>query len=107
MGDVCLLDTTRLWAYGYDGGTDGQKSRCRTGTWRSSWRIFWLTILHRAAPDQPVEIALTSPEIQRLDQLVEDTVKTLYAKPLTRYIIKLAQLGGYMLEPMIRLLDTP
>jgi hypothetical protein len=61
-----------------------------------SWRIFWLTMVHRAAPDQPVEIALTSPEIQRLDQLVKDTAKSLNAKPLTRYIIKLAQLGGYM-----------
>jgi hypothetical protein len=61
-----------------------------------SWRIFWLTMVHRAAPDHPVEIALTSPEIQRLDQLVKDTAKSLNAKPLSRYIIKLAQLGGYM-----------
>jgi hypothetical protein len=61
-----------------------------------SWRIFWLTMVHRAAPDQPVEIALTSPEIQRLDQLVKDTAKSLNATPLSRYVIKLAQLGGYM-----------
>ncbi|MEM5462006.1 IS4 family transposase [Paraburkholderia phytofirmans] len=61
-----------------------------------SWRIFWLTMVHRAAPDQPVEIALTSPEIQRLDQLVKDTAKSSNATPLSRYIIKLAQLGGYM-----------
>lgn len=61
-----------------------------------SWRIFCLTKVHRLAPDQPVEIALTSSEMQRLDLLVKDTPKSSSAMPLTKYIIKLAQLGGYM-----------
>ncbi len=61
-----------------------------------SWRIFWMTMVQRAAPEQSAEVALTHAEIQRLDQLVKDTPKTANAKPLMRYIIKLAQLGGYM-----------
>lgn len=61
-----------------------------------SWRIFWMTMLHRTAPDLSAEIALTPSEMQRLDQLVKDTPKSSNAKSLTRYIIKLAQLGGYM-----------
>jgi len=44
----------------------------------------------------PAEIALTPPEILLLDQLVKDTVKTTNAEPLTRYTVKLAQLGGYL-----------
>lgn len=61
-----------------------------------SWRIFWLTMVHRATPRLPAEIGLTPPEMERLDQLVKDTAKTSTAEPLTRYIIKLAQLGGYL-----------
>ncbi|BBO59472.1 IS4 family transposase [Mycoavidus sp. B2-EB] len=62
-----------------------------------------MTMLHRTAPDLSAEIALTPSEMQRLDQRVKDTPKTSNAKPLTRYIIKLAQLGGYM----ARANDTP
>lgn len=61
-----------------------------------SWRIFWMSMVHRAAPPLPAEIALTPPEILLLDQLVKDTVKTANAEPLTRYTVKLAQLGGYL-----------
>jgi hypothetical protein len=41
-----------------------------------SWRIFWITMVHRAGPHLPVEVALTPHEIQRLAQLVKDTAKT-------------------------------
>ncbi len=61
-----------------------------------SWRIFWITMVHRAVPQLSAEIALTPSEMQRLDQLVKDTPKSLNAGPLMRYTIKLAQLGGYM-----------
>jgi hypothetical protein len=61
-----------------------------------SWRIFWLTMVHRAAPRLPAEIGLTTPEMARLDQLVKDSAKTSTAEPLARYTIKLAQLGGYL-----------
>ncbi|CAH2813623.1 MAG: Mobile element protein, partial [Candidatus Burkholderia crenata] len=62
-----------------------------------SWRIFWITTVNRAAPQLPAEIAMTPTEIQLLDQLVKDTAKTSTAEPpLTRYTVKLAQLGGYL-----------
>ncbi len=65
-----------------------------------SWRIFWITTVNRAAPQLPAEIAMTPTEIQLLDQLVKDTAKTSFnpstAEPLTRYTVKLAQLGGYL-----------
>ncbi|MCX8566026.1 MAG: hypothetical protein ON057_000753 [Glomeribacter sp. 1016415] len=53
-------------------------------------------MIHRDTPQLSAEIALTPSEMQRLDQRVKDTPKSLNAEPLMRYIIKLAQLGGYM-----------
>ena len=38
-----------------------------------SWRVFWLTMLNRTAPDAPPEMALTEGEIRVLDHLVPDT----------------------------------
>ena len=37
-----------------------------------SWRIFWMTMLTRSAPNAPPEAALTSLEVQILDRLVPD-----------------------------------
>ncbi len=59
--------------------------------------------MNRAAPQLPAEIAMTPTEIQLLDQWVKDTAKTSTAEPLTRYTVKLAQLGGYL----ARANDTP
>jgi len=61
------------------------------------WRIFWLTMLHRAEPDLPPAIALDKTEICLLDELV----KTKSGKPQAKatvsdYIIKIARLGGYL-----------
>jgi len=61
-----------------------------------SWRIFWLTMVSRASPHMSGEIVLTPQEMQRLDELVKDTPKTSRATPLARYIVKIAQLGGYL-----------
>lgn len=61
-----------------------------------SWRIFWLTMVSRASPQMPGEVALTLREMQRLDELVKDTPKTSRAAPLARYTVKIAQLGGYL-----------
>jgi hypothetical protein len=61
-----------------------------------SWRIFWLTMVSRASPQMPGEVALTLQEMQRLDELVKDTPKTSRAAPLARYTVKIAQLGGYL-----------
>jgi len=53
-------------------------------------------MVSRASPHMSGEIALTSQEMQRLDELVKDTPKTSRATPLARYIVKIAQLGGHL-----------
>jgi hypothetical protein len=62
-----------------------------------SWRVLWLTMLNRAAPDAPPAAALTAPEIALLDQVVR-TPGNRKCKPgtLSFYLIKLARLGGYL-----------
>jgi hypothetical protein len=61
-----------------------------------SWRVFWLTQLNRCAPDAPLQTALTQTETELLERLVRDTARTAQAPPLSRSLIKLAQLGGYL-----------
>jgi hypothetical protein len=62
-----------------------------------SWRIFWMTMINRSAPDIAPEIALTGLEVTLLDQLVKDKASRKPAsKTLTDYLTKIAQLGGYL-----------
>ncbi len=62
-----------------------------------SWRVFWLTMLNRTAPDAPPQMALTEGEINVLDHLVPDTAKVRRRrKTLSHYLTKLARLGGYL-----------
>ena len=61
-----------------------------------AWRVFWLTEINRSAPEASPEVALTATEVTLLDQLVKDTARTAQALPLSRSLIKLAQLGGYL-----------
>jgi hypothetical protein len=61
-----------------------------------AWRVFWLTEINRSAPEASPEMALTTTEVTLLDQLVQDTACTAQAPPLSRCLIKLAQLGGYL-----------
>jgi hypothetical protein len=60
-----------------------------------SWRIFWITMLNRSAPDGPPTLALTATEIGVLDCLVNDKPKA-RRKTLSHYLIKIARLGGYL-----------
>jgi hypothetical protein len=60
-----------------------------------SWRVFWMTMLNRSAPDAPPALALTATEIRVLDRLVNDKPKA-RQKTLSRYLIKIARLGGYL-----------
>ena len=60
-----------------------------------SWRIFWITMLNRSAPDALPTLALEETEIDLLDHLVKD--RTLpREKTLAHYLTKLARLGGYL-----------
>lgn len=62
-----------------------------------SWRVFWMTMLNRTAPDAPPQLALTGEEIRLLDHLVKDHGKAKpRAKTLSHYLTKLARLGGYL-----------
>jgi hypothetical protein len=62
-----------------------------------SWRIFWLTMMHRAVPDASPKLAFTALEIRLLDQLakVKDT-KHPQPKSISAYLIRIARLGGYL-----------
>jgi Transposase DNA-binding/Transposase Tn5 dimerisation domain len=61
-----------------------------------SWRIFWMTMLNRAAPYAPPNLALTDTEMRLLDHLVPDKSEPKSRKSISRYIIKIARLGGYL-----------
>jgi hypothetical protein len=61
-----------------------------------SWRIFWLTMLHRTCPDAEPGLALTPSEIDILNRLVKDSKRCREALPLSGYLQKIAQLGGYL-----------
>jgi len=61
------------------------------------WRIFWLTMLHRAEPGLSPAIALDETEVGLLDELVKTNPGKSQAKAtVSDYIIKIARLGGYL-----------
>lgn len=68
-----------------------------------SWRIFWLTMINRTCPNAEPTVALTNGEIELLDCLVKDSKRLSKAPPLSRYLEKIAQLGGYL----ARVNDSP
>jgi hypothetical protein len=62
-----------------------------------SWRVFWMTMINRSAPNAPPALALTGIETVLLDQLVPDKRQDPPCdKTLSAYLIKLARLGGYL-----------
>ena len=62
-----------------------------------SWRIFWMTMMNRVAPDSSPLTALTPLEVQLLDRLIPGrTRKRPRAAVLSRYLTKVARLGGYL-----------
>ena len=62
-----------------------------------SWRVFWLTMLNRTAPNAAPDMALASIEIGLLDRLVADAGnRRCRSGTLSFYLIKLARLGGYL-----------
>jgi hypothetical protein len=60
-----------------------------------SWRVFWMTMLHRSAPDALPTLALTAIEIAILDLLMKDKSQA-PPKTLSHYLTKIAKLGGYL-----------
>jgi hypothetical protein len=60
------------------------------------WRIFWTTMINRAAPDAPPQVALTEAEIAVIDRAARDRVAVPGKKTLSHYPTKVARLGGYL-----------
>ena len=62
-----------------------------------SWRIFWMTMINRAASSAPAAAVFTTTERRLLDHLVPDRDNDrAKRKSLPSYIIKVARLGGYL-----------
>jgi Transposase DNA-binding len=62
-----------------------------------SWRIFWLTMINRVAPQAPPSLAFTTLEIGLLDQAINDRGRSPPRhRSLSYYLIRLARLGGYL-----------
>ena len=62
-----------------------------------SWRIFWMTMLRREDASRLPEVAFADAEIRLLDHLIKEKAGCrVPARELSDYIIKLAQLGGYL-----------
>ena len=60
------------------------------------WRVFWMTMMRRVAPDAIPKLILTHVEIGLLDRLIPDkTIPSVTAGTLAAYLTKVAQLGGY------------
>jgi len=62
-----------------------------------SWRVFWLTMTNRIAPDADPGMVFTDLELRILERLVADKPNA-HSRPhtLSHYLIKLARLGGYL-----------
>jgi hypothetical protein len=62
-----------------------------------SWRIFWITMSNRVAPEASPLLALIPLEVDLLDRLVKDKPsKIRQRKRLSTYLTKIARLGGYL-----------
>jgi len=62
-----------------------------------SWRVLWLTMMARTAPEAPATIAMTATEITILDRVVSNTGnRGAPLGTLKLYLTKLARLGGYL-----------
>lgn len=61
-----------------------------------SWRIFWMTMINRAAPGAPATAAFTHTECRLLDHLVPKLRTGARSASISSYIIKVARLGGYL-----------
>lgn len=62
-----------------------------------SWRVMWMTMMARAAPNADPAIAFTATEITILDRLVSDSGNRRAAPgTLQLYLTKLSRLGGYL-----------
>ncbi len=61
-----------------------------------SWRLFWMTMINRAAPEASPRLALDDHEIALLDRLHPVRPARDAAASLGTYLTQIARLGGYL-----------
>src|SRR3954451_7317849 len=61
-----------------------------------SWRLFWLTMVNRAAPDTSPRLALTEGEVCLLDRMAGRPSNRSPPTTLSNYLTQIARLGGYL-----------
>lgn len=62
-----------------------------------SWRIFWMTMINRTELGVAPEAGFTELEQYLLDTLIRNKISAhKHGKSLSTYLLKLAQLGGYL-----------
>jgi hypothetical protein len=62
-----------------------------------AWRIFWMTMINRAAPDASPKLALTDGEIEILDRIAKKRPpRSPTNRSLAYYMTQIAKLGGYL-----------
>src|SRR3954463_12890629 len=60
-----------------------------------SWRLFWLTMINRAAPEASPRLALTEGEVRLLDRMAGQRGNR-SPPTLSSYLTQIARLGGYL-----------
>lgn len=60
-----------------------------------SWRIFWLTMITRSAPDADPSLVFTGSEIELLDSLTKN-VRRQKKRSIGDFLLRIAKLGGYL-----------
>jgi hypothetical protein len=60
-----------------------------------AWRVFWLCMINRTAPDITARTVFTKTEIKLLDHLISTKEKSHY-NTINTYMTLLARLGGYL-----------
>jgi hypothetical protein len=61
-----------------------------------SWRLFWLTMINRAAPDALPRLALSEGEVCLLDRMASRPSNGSPPATLSSYLTQIARLGGYL-----------
>lgn len=59
------------------------------------WRVFWLTMSSRMAPNSPPEVAFTPAEIAVLDRITGGPPGPT-ERTVSHYLLAVAKLGGYL-----------
>lgn len=62
-----------------------------------AWRLFWMTMINRAAPDASPKLVLTDDEVEIIDRITATRGSPEQTnRPLRHYLTQIAKLGGYL-----------